>query len=976
MTYGLARATTSPELVLYRTPGKKSRFFAAIHKPRIIYQARVNQVLTSWDGILGIVFDGGTGTLANVKADMIMFVGTVALGRDVGFVRVRSTDATHIYFDQYSGIKILDNQYLTIVDAFPLLQRHIAIVSDIVYMDGTIAYSDQHALPDPTPIMGSHRIVKMTGASVAVTFDFSQSYMINGTAISSKVTTVPTALSVTSGTTYSPVVTFDAVGWHAVYLSLTGANGKTFFGVRYVYVYNDANLPPRVKVSNISGDVNSGGWQFEMELYRNADVADVYEGALVILFSEDYYGATQSDICVVPGSEKIEAVGWITSPESMQINPERGAVHFTVQGPQWWMSKIASYPDGVRFKISAPSDWTEFQTLTIDKGVWHFLHWRTTATRILDFFPSGDARYSPEVSSLAENLWAQLQEMTALQILARPGFNALGQLFIQVHPNLIPTASRTYPTVMDIQKSDWIDSLDFDRVTMNEIAQINMSGIAIDSGNNALSYFALAPGHTYDHYGTPDVLDKLLLSGQEQVTTLAGLYFSWRNSQFPSIPINIKANVRLIDIFPNQKCTTTIAAGDNVRGIAYSGGLIPVSIAVNFDDETGRVTREVEFEAQTSESLSVREEIPGSGDLSVLPDLSYPPLPPFSVSLPGTGGITPLDPKSVLIHDTTAGLLRCDNFNAAPNAQEWYAVNGGLTTTQYQKINKILLCPNGALYVGYLTHGGAGAVDSFLARAAYAGAAFAILETYTTISAKYSGSTDNLGVMAVAHNPLLAESVYYILTRGGTDLKTYIGSGITFPAGATITLSSNNGLGLSYGMGYWMLTGGGDRLLITSNGATVFDTDTAVVPFNINEHVRVGTSGITYHWTFSDNLYSATDNMATVSGVLQTVFRGVIAMDYTGALLLSYTVGGSARKSSDSGGSFSNIGTLPSPQAYFAADYVGGSDSGSCWIAVSNGGYIYYTDDFFAGSPIDKRGNILDITATPHLDLVKVLVRA
>jgi len=976
MTLGIARAATSPELALYRAPGKKSRYFAAIKPPRVIYQARVNQVLTSWDGIMGIVFDGGIGTLANVKADMIMFVSTTAGARgDVGFVRVRSTDATHIYFDQYSGIKILDNQYLHIVDDVRLLQRHIAIVSDIVYMDGVNAYTDQHALPDPTPIMGPHRVVKMTGASVAVTFDFSQSYVIDGSAISTKVTTAPTSASITSGTTYSPVVTFDAVGWHAVYLTLTGANGKVFFGVRWVFVYNDDNLPPRVKVSSISGDVNSGGWQFEIELYRNADLSDIYEGALVILFSEDYYGNTQSDICVVPGSEKIEAIGWIGSPESMQINPERGAVHFTVYGPQWWLSKIASYPDGVRFKISTPSDWTEFKSLTIDKGVWHFLHWRTTMTRILDFFPSGDARYSPEVSSLAENLWAQLQEMTALQILARPGFNALGQLFIQVHPNLIPTASRTFPTVMDIEKSDWIDALDFDRVTMNEIAQINMSGIAIDGGNNALSYFSLAPGHTYDHYGTPDVLDKLLLSGQEQVTTLAGLYFSWRNSQFPSIPITLKANIRLIDIFPNQKCTTTIDAADNVRGIAYSGGLIPVSITVNFDDETGRATREVEFEAQTSESLSVREEVPGSGDLSVLPDLSYPPLPPFTPSLPGTGGVTPLDPKSVLVHDTTAGLLRCDNFNAAPNEQEWYPVNGGLTATQYQKINKIVVCPSGALYVGYLTHGGAGAVDSFIARAAYAGAAFTILDDYTTISAKYSGSTDNIGVMAAAYNPLLAESVYYVLTQGGTNLKTYIGSGVTFPAGTTITLSSNNGLGLSYGMGYWMLTGDGDRLLITSNGVTIFDTDTAVLPYNINEHVRVGTSGITYHWTPSDNLYRAVDNMATVSGILQTVFRGVIAMDYTGALLLSFVVGGDATKSSDSGGSFSNIGTLPVGQIW-GADYVGGSAGGSCWIVVSSGGYIYYTDDFFAGSPIDKRGNITDVTPTPHLDLVKVLIRS
>src|SRR6185436_17305546 len=118
MTYGVARAATSPELELYRAPGKKSRYFAAIFQPRVIYTARVNQVFTSWDGIMSVIFDGGVGTLASVLPDMIMYVGTTAGARDVGFVRLRGTDATHFYFDQYSGIKIMDNQYLTVVDEF------------------------------------------------------------------------------------------------------------------------------------------------------------------------------------------------------------------------------------------------------------------------------------------------------------------------------------------------------------------------------------------------------------------------------------------------------------------------------------------------------------------------------------------------------------------------------------------------------------------------------------------------------------------------------------------------------------------------------------------------------------------------------------------------------------------------------------------------------------------------------------------
>ena len=133
MTYGIARAATSPELALYRSPGKKSKYYAAIYQPRVIYTARVNQVFTGWDGIMQVTFDGGSGTLANVVPDMLCYVGTTAGARDIGFVRVRSIDATHIYFDQYSGIKLQDNYYLTIVDEFRLLQRHITITGCLLY---------------------------------------------------------------------------------------------------------------------------------------------------------------------------------------------------------------------------------------------------------------------------------------------------------------------------------------------------------------------------------------------------------------------------------------------------------------------------------------------------------------------------------------------------------------------------------------------------------------------------------------------------------------------------------------------------------------------------------------------------------------------------------------------------------------------------------------------------------------------------
>jgi hypothetical protein len=54
-------------------------------------------------------------------------------------------------------------------------------------------------------------------------------------------------------------------------------------------------------------------------------------------------------------------------------------------------------------------------------------------------------------------------------------------------------------------------------------------------------------------------------------------------------------------------------------------------------------------------------------------------------------------------------------------------------------------------------------------------------------------------------------------------------------------------------------------------------------------------------------------------------------------------------------------------------DYAGGTTTDSRWVAVSNGGYIYYTNNFWISNPEDKRGNITSIAALPVLDIVKYI---
>lgn len=974
----MARAATSPELALFRTPGQWSKLRAAILRPPVVYTARVNQVFSSWDGVLEVEYDGGAGTLSDVLPDMAMLIGSTAGAHDVGICRIRDKDSNTFFIGETSDVRFADNQYLTVLADFSLWARHVKITAGVPYMDGGVTYSDQHANFDPTPIMGSHRVLKLESASVSASFSAAGSYALDSS-ISGYAWSAPGSSSSSGMTTSTPTITWNSVGWKLVYLTLTAANGKTFFGVRYVYLWNDNNPPSSAAIGDCRTDVESGGWQFDITLFDNVDLDTVRDHALVILFAEDHYGDTEQSIGPVVGCENIMVTGWIAK-ESIDWNPEQGRVRFTGYTAQFWLSQIPSYPDGVELVTGTPAAWTEMQGLTVNKGLFHFLRWRTTATRVIDVFLTDDTKYTKEVSSLAQNLWEQLREMGFLQIYARPGVNALNQFYIEVHPQLVPEASRTWPTVMTITKPDWEGEIDLERVTMNEVAAVSLSGIAVNSSGVAVTYFSLSPGHVFTHYGKPDIQDKLLVESQNQANTLCGMYFSWRNNPYPDIPIVLSANNRLIDCFPRQKCAITILEADTPRGIAYSGGLIPNSVSYVPDPETGYLHTEVTFEAETGHAATIiaaNGDVPGSGDISIPPTPSFPSLPPFPIIIPGSPELDPDAAIPVILHSTTYGLLYTANINTA-NPQ-WVSINAGLTAAQYQKINRFFVTPNGALYAAYVD-----SVDStnyltkpfFLARAPSIGGTFTIIKQESDI--RPSPTTgQNWGLFGAAYNPLVAESVAFVIGTCNVDKKIWIGAGTSFAAGAVVDTASVFIGGLTYGFGHWLYTRSNSFHKIAANAGSVVTSGSPAINglyiFDPHlDHVRAGTTGRTFHLKQGANgLVVGENNLASITTISDTNFddsKG-LASDPSGTYLMSSHGTAGKYKSSDSGATWGPLSSLPVGNWWFS--YVGGAGTGSWWVAAG-GSSIRLSQDF-GTTWLNREGNILSVAPIPNLNMTKVL---
>lgn len=705
----MSRVITAPELVKLRSENQWSELFLAIHKPAVIYSARVNQ--SSFPTPLNqIIYDGGSGTLANVKSGMTMYVGSTAGAYDKGMVRIRKTPtATVFYIGETAEIEWEDNDYLTVVDEFGLWQRHLQIAGTLALMDGDVGYSDQHNDLAPVPVLGPPAVLWLTGEEVTFEPDASDSWVL-GSTIASYLWTASGASDTEDLDTATPTITYDAVGQYRVSCTVTAANGKSTIGYRIVFVYSEESMPiTQFELRSCAGDLENGGWSFSVDLYDQIAIEDVRERALVVLFSRDHYGGVEGSLGDQTGYENIIAVGWIKE-ENLQYSSDYSTGEFTVEGAYAWLKNIPGYPVGLEYSDDA-SAWTQMDGLTMDRSLWHLLHWRSTATLCMDIFLSGETSKAPAMEAPTGSLWNQIMVLANESLLALPACNRYNQLYVQVGTSYLSSAGRaSVPILMEVTKEDYQDSLSISRQPTPSISMVETSGVAFD-GSTAYPYFSKAPGEVLSRYGGVTSRERLLLYDQDHCNTLSGNIYAKENNEYPNIDFSLGANNRFVDIVPNQRLTISFGKLDFPRGITWTEKkLLPKRVSFSHEPESGSLITTLETEAETQGVAGVSYYPPAvaiEGETPlILPEFSdptwpaltpigtfFPPyLPPEEPVIPGTD--CPADapangPYSMNIYGTLystnfikAGYLDCVIRTSAHDNKTTYVING-----TFQKLN-------------------------------------------------------------------------------------------------------------------------------------------------------------------------------------------------------------------------------------------------------------------------------------------------
>lgn len=669
--------------------------------------------------------------------------------------------------------------------------------------------------------------------------------------------------------------------------------------------------------------------------------------------------------------------------ESIHYTAETSEVAFDVYGYHEWMKKIGAFPTGIELTTGTPDAWTNMKSPTVDRVLWHFLEWRTTAVAIMDVILTGDTRIAKELSSVAGDLWSQIEEMAYSTILASRGVDLYGRLFIRIDPQITPEADRdsNFVNVMTLDKIDLESGIDLDRDVVTDASQVALSGVAVTSIGIATAFFSLAPGHINYDYGEPEVIDRLLLNDQAHANELAGLILGKLDNPYPRINFTLAANNNFISCIPPQYLIVSVEQPDTPRGIELiSTRVIPRRRTMHFDPVGGIIKYELECETESFQGLSVDGDIPGSADTSFPPLPPLPPLPPPIVIIPGpetTGEIT-----KVLLHDQAKGFIYTENFDQANPS--WVTVNSGLSVNQAAAATFAFVCPNGAFYVGnkmivdssnYLTADANG--RAFIARAPYVGGTFEILYLESTIRPAGDPAGRTWGVWACGHNPLLSEQVAFIIGETSVSKKIYVGANGSYTPGATV-YGANVLIGsLSYGFGNWLFTTSQHYEKISPNGSSVVSTGSPNLGvYDIydlfNTHVRAGTTGTTLHADSTNgHLLVGTNNLASIVERTDAdvhVTNGM-AVDITGLLIMLRYGAGLRGKSSDGGVTWATMGSLPYSGEYIFA-WAGGAGASSRWIAAFT--IVRYSPDF-GTTWINKEGNITSIAPVPDINMIRVI---
>ncbi len=979
------RLTPAQEALLRQRP-QSTKLWLSIYRPKTLMQCQVSGTYSS--GEIDISFDSvSTGSFSNVPSNVIALIGSTAGASDVGRLRVKSITSSAVEFAE-NEIVWRDNQFLTFIDFVDINAVYPRIIQDpnnatnvIFYKDYDIPYSNQNTIYGTFPCAGPHRAGFITTGTFGTFYSSTGSYNVKGDSI-----TFNWAFeggTPTGSTLRDPgLVQYTTSGHYRTRLIITSASGAVDTTYRYTSVYqrpeSGVNTPIlKWELKNFSGSRGEGGYIVSIKMMQ--DIGLIEPNALVVIFADDAYGGTLGSLGGnANNNSSIVFVGYVLS-DSIQFDYRESTVEFDIGSVSEVMKITEGFSVSCESKATATT-WFELQEMTIQKALYHYLRWHSTFLNVCDFQYTGDDRLVQYFDADRGSLFDAIDTFIQSGVLGSTITDRQGKLWAEINSFGLTDPFTTIPSVSPVvDKQDWIAEPNITERKTSELSFVELGGIVYYgvTSNDFLALLTNAPGDSPLYRGNPDRQQGLILISQQQLNQISGNYLAHKNSPFPEISMSLGGNYRNMDIVPHEQKFLLINPSDTIRNIAIQNLPYRVSsMTWQYDSTRQSFTPDVTFEQMVTGTIGqtiIIPAVPSDAGFS-FPSLQLPPLPNFNNNVPSPPAQSS---TTVIIKDVTSGngLLYASNFDAVQPV--WSFMNGGLTVTQRDQIQRVIVTPNGSVWaIGDAT---ASSANQFIAYAPAVGQPFTIVVDQTWLTAAYPvASGDIRRVFALSFNPNFPEKIAFMAgydNSAGYTTNIWIGDHNGFIQGATSTsIRIFATCDLSFGADTWRLT------QANLNGTDANFTRYSLDGSTINLHTSNIGTGLVRHMGSTERfiIYGAigfirntVDNGTTLSANISlshTGDQGGLSDDGLYGMLAN-TVAGKVR-TSDEGATWGAIANLPPGGSYCFA-WAGGQGVTSRWVAAR--GVVRYSKDW-GHTWLNKEGNLLTLLPIPNISLVYVVM--
>lgn len=662
-------------------------------QPRVVFAARCTQVSIPGSAAWYVTYDRvSTGAHTDIRAEMMVLLGTSAGADDLGRARVRKAATSDTIFIGWSSfgrgegeLHIQYDAYITVIDLYKPWTKTPRIENGVQYTDYDRDFASYgHSAPVVNLDCGPAVQRDLDPGTGLATFEFNaiHTYMTDPDAAamySAFAWELPAGATVTDGAINTHAVTFtlpEGAWWVSAYE--TASTGTV--GTRRVLCVAGEPSGTLSKWDQLEITRRPEGQTLRVRVSESVPESTYPHGCMAVLWKHQYEDGAAVTPSGLSGHEHIAFVGWHYQDETSGRAEERGFIDDTIlefRDVGGWLQVLPGYPITVN-RDQEPASWFELKRANIDYYFARLLLEYTNVTNLTDFIWSGvgyDHYPFPSLSSVGSTLYEQV-DGRAQAIAHKLTCDQWSRLHVKPDPQLLDAAggatavARTTTVQKALTEAEWSDvqlsAQPFPRANWNWGSAIVAKSVDADAEPQIDSVFCVAPGPAPGQGTATQNTGEQLVTGQAELNAREGHRYAARmNNPYPSLEVVLSGpdDWAIQPAYMTWVTYTNSSATAGQRQHLFSATrLLPIEVAITHDAErlTQRVVLRAEVETTGSDAATY---YPETNDYGELPEWE---LPPTIEPTPGDADLGPGLNKIFLLHESGEVSIT-DNFQAKSN---------------------------------------------------------------------------------------------------------------------------------------------------------------------------------------------------------------------------------------------------------------------------------------------------------------------